>query len=118
MVRETFGQLLYRLRDEKRLSLRQVAEKVDVSWVQISNFENDRAKPTQEVVLQLAELFDYDPDKLLARAELVDPELEEIIRKRPTAVPDFLRSARNLTIEQWQELQKKAETMNLKKKRR
>lgn len=78
----------------------------------IANIENDRVKkPAPELVIKIAEVLDYPSDILLARAAMVDPNVEKVITKRPTAVPDFLRSARKLTIVQWEELKKEAEKM-------
>ena len=45
-------------------------------------------------------------------ADLVDPEAVNVIQNNPFAVPAFLRSAKNLTPEQWAELQKQVEKMS------
>jgi hypothetical protein len=42
----------------------------------------------------------------------VDPEAVNVIQNNPFAVPAFLRSAKNLTPEQWAELQKQVEKMS------
>ena len=44
-------------------------------------------------------------------AELVDPEVVGVIQKKPSSIPAFLRSAGDLSDEQWQELQAYAEKL-------
>jgi len=55
-------------------------------------------------------------DELLARAEEISDDIEDIIRKQASTLPSFLRSAKNLTKEQWLELAKQVEEMGKKDK--
>ena len=45
-----------------------------------------------------------DVDKLLAAADSVNEDIKNIIKKLPTAVPEFLRTAKNLTEKEWKDL--------------
>ena len=50
------------------------------------------------------------------KANQVAPEVTEVIQNQPKAVPNFLRSAKDLTPEQWEILKKQAEAMASEKK--
>ena len=43
------------------------------------------------------------------------PEVVDVIHNNPYAIPTFLRSAKNLTPEQWEKLQKQVEKMSKEK---
>jgi transcriptional regulator with XRE-family HTH domain len=97
-----FGKLIRRLREKKKktdptFSLRQFAQAVGLSATFISKMETgDYAPPAAAKIQKMAELLDYDPDELLALAGKMDPELGDIIREQPKAMPDLLRTARGL----------------------
>jgi transcriptional regulator with XRE-family HTH domain len=113
MSKILLGKLIRKLRKQKGLSLRQVAEKVSVSFVNIAHIENGRIATSEEVIKELAKALDYDVDKLLAAADSVNEDIKNIIKKLPTAVPEFLRTAKNLTEDEWKDL-----TEQIKKKKR
>ena len=100
----SLGKLIRRLRKQKGLSLRQLAEKVSVSFVNIAHIENGRIATSEEVIKELAKALDYDVDKLLAAADSVNEDIKNIIKKLPLAVPEFLRTAKNLTEKEWKDL--------------
>jgi transcriptional regulator with XRE-family HTH domain len=104
MSKLLLGKLIRKLRKQKGLSLRQLAEKVSVSFVNIAHLENGRIATSEEVIKELAKALDYDVDKLLAAADSVNEDIKNIIKKLPTAVPEFLRTAKNLTEKEWKDL--------------
>ena len=104
MSKLLLGKLIRKLRKQKDLSLRQLAEKVSVSFVNIAHIENGRIATSEEVIKELAKALDYDVDKLLAAADSVNEDIKNIIKKLPTAVPEFLRTAKNLTEKEWKDL--------------
>jgi len=104
MSKLLLGKLIRKLRKQKGLSLRQLAEKVSVSFVNIAHIENGRIVTSEEVIKELAKALDYDVDKLLAAADSVNEDIKNIIKKLPTAVPEFLRTAKNLTEKEWIDL--------------
>ena len=113
MSKILLGKLIRNLRKQKGLSLRQLAEKVSVSFVNIAHIENGRVVTSEEVIKELAEALDYDVDKLLARADSINEDVKNIIKKLPNAVPEFLRTAKNLTEKDWKDL-----TEQIKKRKR
>ena len=94
------------------MSLRQLADKISVSFVNISHIENGRVETSEKVIKELAKALDYDVDKLLATADSINDDVKNIIKKLPNAVPEFLRTAKNLTEEEWKDL-----TEQIKKKK-
>jgi len=104
MSKLLIGKLIRKLRKQKGLSLRQLAEKVSVSFVNIAHIENGRVATSEEVIKELAKALEYDVDKLLAAADSVNEDIKNIIKKLPTAVPEFLRTAKNLTEQEWKDL--------------
>ena len=111
-----FGLLIRKLRKAKNMSLRDLEKLVDVSFVNIAHIENGRSGASKKVIKQLAEALDYDVDKLLAAADAIGEDVEKIVRKIPSAVPEFLRTAKNLTEEEWKSLTEQVKNMKNKKK--
>ncbi len=103
-MNKKLGELIRGLRKKKGVSLRALAKQVGVSFVNISYIENGRIKTSQEVLKKISKALDYDLDKLLSLADKVDDEIKNIINKMPAEVPDFLRTAKNLSKKEWQEL--------------
>jgi len=112
MSKLLLGKLIRKLRKQKGLSLRQLAEKVSVSFVNIAHIENGRITTSEEVIKELAKALDYDVDKLLAAADSVNEDIKNIIKKLPTAVPEFLRTAKNLTEKEWKDLTEQIKNKN------
>jgi len=108
----TLADKIKELRAEKRIGIRELGRMVDVSGMHISNLEKGKSAPSPELVRKLAAALGTDVDELLHLADLVDPEAVDVIQNNPFAVPAFLRSAKNLTPEQWAELQKQVEKMS------
>ncbi|MBV9925661.1 MAG: helix-turn-helix domain-containing protein [Acidobacteria bacterium] len=106
-----FGQRVRELRESKRrtdpaFSLRRFAQSVGISAAFLSKVEMGEALPPKaEKIKIMAELLGVNADELLALAGKVDPVLPQIIRERPNAMADFLRTANEeLTDEQIKEL--------------
>ena len=104
MGNKTLGLLIRKFRKDKGFSLRKLAEKVDISFVNIAHIENGRVATSEKVIKQLAKALDYDVDKLMAAADSVNEDVKKIIKKLPTTVPEFLRTAKNLTEDEWKDL--------------
>jgi transcriptional regulator with XRE-family HTH domain len=104
MSKKLLGKLIRKLRKQKGLSLRQLAEKVSVSFVNIAHIENGRVATSDQVIKEIAKALDYDEDKLLATADSINKDVKNIIKKLPDVVPEFLRTAKNLTEQEWKDL--------------
>jgi transcriptional regulator with XRE-family HTH domain len=77
MSTETIGEKLRHIREEKELPLRKVAALLDIDVAILSKMERGERKITKEVVLKLADIYDYDADELLV-SFLSDKILYEI----------------------------------------
>jgi transcriptional regulator with XRE-family HTH domain len=82
-----------RLRQEdRRYSLRQVAQRIDVEPSYLSKIERGEvAPPSEATTVKLAKELGEDPDVLLAMAGKVSSDLQEIIRKRPELFAELIR---------------------------
>jgi len=103
-MRNKVGKIIRKIRKEKGISLRDLAKKVNVSFVNISYIENGRIETSKEVLRNISKALDYDFDKLLSSTDLIDDDLTKIINKKPNLVPEFLRTAKNLSSEDWKNL--------------
>ena len=98
---KVFGKRIRELREAKKrtdpkYSLRQFAQAVDISATFLSKVETGEFNPpAPDKIKKMAELLGVDPDDLLALAGKVDPDLPEIIRDQPSAIAEFLRTARD-----------------------
>lgn len=112
-----FGQVLRERRTEKGFTLRRFADLMDISPTYLSQVEQGNVDPpTAERVKKMAEALDVNPDEWIALADRVPDDLPGIIKKQPTAMPDLLREASGLTIEQLRKLQEQARKMKKKSK--
>lgn len=60
------GQKLRSLREENGLLLRQVAASLEVDTAYISKMERGEKNIKKDYIIQLASLYDYDEDELIA----------------------------------------------------
>ena len=107
----TFAEKLSTLRAEQNMGVRELGRAVGVTGMHISNLEKGKSAPSAELVTKLAEALQANVDELLHLADQVSPEVVDVIHQNPLAIPNFLRSAKNLTPEQWALLQKQVEQM-------
>ena len=77
MSTETIGEKLRHIREEKELPLRKVAALLDIDVAILSKMERGERRITKEVVLKLANIYDYNVDDLLV-SFLSDKILYEI----------------------------------------
>ena len=65
MSKESLGEKLRRLRNEKKLPLRKVAALLDIDVAILSKMERGERKLSKDIVLKLAEIYNYDADELV-----------------------------------------------------
>jgi len=106
-----FGELVNKLRTEKRISVRELGRMVEVSAMHISNIEKGKSNASPEIVKKIAAALNTNADELLQSSNQVDPEVIGVINSNPQAIPSFLRAAKDLTPEQWEELQAQIKKM-------
>jgi transcriptional regulator with XRE-family HTH domain len=61
----SFGEQLRSLREQKKMSLREVAEKISLDTSLLGKIERDKRQPTKEQIKLFAEFYKLDERKLL-----------------------------------------------------
>jgi transcriptional regulator with XRE-family HTH domain len=64
-MKETFGDRIRRLREEKNFKQVQVAELLGVNRKAISHYENNLREPSYEILIRMADLYHVRTDYLL-----------------------------------------------------
>ncbi len=80
---KSLGDLIREARTPKG-SLRDFAKKLDITPSYLSDIENDRRIPAEEVLGRIAEQLELDFDELMAKAGRFGEEAERYMRKHPT----------------------------------
>jgi transcriptional regulator with XRE-family HTH domain len=96
-MEKTFGQKIrdYRI-ENTHLSLRKLAETVDISPTYLSRIENDKEPPpSEDIIIRIAQTLGVDEDELLSYADKISPDLLKTIRENPGFFPNFIRSVRD-----------------------
>lgn len=70
-----FGQILQRLRNEKRWSQSKLAEKLGLSASQVANYEMGRRLPSLQILIDMARILGVSTDYLLG----VENETKQIL---------------------------------------
>ena len=84
-------------REDRRYSLRQVAQRIGVEPAYLSvgttrlSEATWRVAPSEAATVRLARELGEDPDVLLAMAGKVSGDLQEIIRRRPRLFAELIR---------------------------
>ena len=113
-MNKKLGEIIKHIRNEKGISLRQLADIVNVSNVNILYIEKGKIQTSLPILKGIAKALNYNLDKLLALANMIDDDIRTIINKRPVVITNFLRVAKNLTNDDWSILTKKVLNMNSK----
>ena len=85
---------------DPRFSQRKFAEMLNLSPTYLNKVESGELVPAAETIMRIADRLDADRDELLALAEKVDPDLNNIILEKPKAMAAFLRTASGMSEEQ------------------
>lgn len=110
--RKTFGHLLRETRLEKGFSLRKFAELAGVSPTYMSQVEQDNCDPpTAERVKRMAELLDANSDEWISLAGRLPDDLEGIVHRQPTEMPQLLREANGLSADQLRQIRQQIRQM-------
>lgn len=64
-IDETLGQRIEKLRKENGLTMNELAKRIEVSHVQVSNYEKDSQIPSAVVLMKIADVLDTSSDYLL-----------------------------------------------------
>ncbi|MFJ5768891.1 helix-turn-helix domain-containing protein [Psychrobacillus sp. NPDC093180] len=81
-----FGTRINKLREEKKLTLRSLAERSNLSYSFIASLEKGRYNPSRESIYSLANPLGADVDELLMLAGFL-PEQQETIKQQEENYP-------------------------------
>jgi HTH-type transcriptional regulator, competence development regulator len=87
----TLGLRIREARRNKELGLREVARHLDRTPSYISDIENDRRTPSEDVIRQLADELDLEFEELMALAGRLGSDADRYLRRRPAATTLFRR---------------------------
>jgi transcriptional regulator with XRE-family HTH domain len=89
----TLGDVVHDARARLKLSLRDVTKRLAITPSYLSDIENDRRIPSEEVIRKLASLLNLDPDDLMALAGRFGEDAVRYMMKTPAAGLLFRRLA-------------------------
>ena len=112
-MNKKIGEIIREIRNEKGISLRKLAEIVNISNVNILYIEKGKINTSLSVLKGIASALNYNIDKLLSFANMIDDDIKAIINKRPILITNFLRVAKTLTNNDWKILTEKILNNNL-----
>jgi transcriptional regulator with XRE-family HTH domain len=96
-----FGEVLRETRIAKGFGLRKFAEMVGISPTYLSQVEQGKiSPPTTERVTVMAKLLNTDSDAWIGLAGRTPEDVEAIIQKQPSELPQLLREASGLSVDQ------------------
>ena len=87
----TFGKLLKSLRNEKRVSIKQLAAEVGLNYTYISKLENSKVNPSSKVISKFSDYFNYSSDELMLAADKIPKDILEILKNNPQETVIYLR---------------------------
>jgi transcriptional regulator with XRE-family HTH domain len=103
--KQTLGDVVRERRAAEDMRLRELARRLDVTPSYVSDIENDRRVPSEEVLRRIADELQLDFDDLVARAGRIGIEAERYLRYTPVATTLFRRiSEEKLTEDEIQRL--------------
>jgi transcriptional regulator with XRE-family HTH domain len=112
---KTPGELIREARAPKG-SLRDFAKKLEITPSYLSDIENDRRVPAENVLRRIADLLGLEFDDLMAKSGRFGEDADRYMRRHPTLGVLFRRlSEWNLSDEDLAKLLKKAEELARKK---
>jgi len=116
---QPIGDILRRQRVvEVGLGVREMAKVLKVSPAHVTDLELGRRTPSEGLLLRIAEAYGIDIAVLRAGWKKPDEVVKEVATQDPTAaakVPEFLRTARELSPDQWEKIIRQAKRMTNKK---
>jgi len=112
---KTLGEVIREARTPKG-SLREFAKRLDITPSYLSDIENDRRVPAEDVLRRIADLLGLDFDELMAKAGRFGEDADRYMRRHPTAGVLFRQlSESNLADDDLAKLLKKAEELAKKR---
>lgn len=100
-------------------SIRDIAKLLASAPIHLSDIETGRRAPSEELLLKMAKVYDLPEAELRAGFGKPHSVVAEVASESTVAaekVPEFLRTARGLSAEQWDKLIKQAKKVSAEEK--
>jgi len=91
-TKRTLGGLLREIRQQRDLGIKKVAPALGVDYTYLSKLENDRAKPSDDLIDRIANYFGCDKDLLYVAADKIPEDVMDVIRRYPKKTLQYLRN--------------------------
>lgn len=118
---DPIGVLLRRQRTEVlRKGLIETANLLDIAPPHLTDIEKGRRNPSEELLLRMVKIYGLSEAQLRAGWSKAHAVVNEVATENPTnaeKVPQFLRTARALSAEQWDQLIRQAERLTSRDKK-
>ena len=86
-----FHQIIKILRNKRGIGIKRLAPELGLNYTYLSKLENNKSKPSPEVIKKFAKYDKYNEDELFLSAGKIPADVQEIIDKNPAAAIDILR---------------------------
>ncbi|MCA9280910.1 MAG: helix-turn-helix transcriptional regulator [Phycisphaeraceae bacterium] len=95
-------------------SLRDTAKRLQITPAHLSDLENGRRTPSEELLLRIRDVYGVEEAILRARWGRAETVVDEVATKTPTTAakaPELLRAASDLSADQWDDLIRRAKAL-------
>jgi transcriptional regulator with XRE-family HTH domain len=99
-----FGEILRNLRKQRKVTQRQLADRVGIDFTYISKIESGTMDPpAEDKIIRIAEVLETEPEELILAANKIPKSFQKLITESKE-VPLFLRRASELSPDQWRKI--------------
>jgi transcriptional regulator with XRE-family HTH domain len=117
-VEQTLGEVIHAARIASERSLREMARNLNITPSYLSDIENERRVPSEEVLRSIATLLSLDFDHLMALAGRFGEQADRYMKRHPAARVLFSRiSEKNLPDEDLRKLLEQAQDLAKRRER-
>jgi transcriptional regulator with XRE-family HTH domain len=110
--RKTVGETIREARTGRRMPLRELARRIELTPSYISDIENDRRIPSEDALHRISDVLLLDFEDLMARAGRFGTDAERYLRRTPAATTLFRRiHEENLTDDEIRQLTQRIEEL-------
>jgi transcriptional regulator with XRE-family HTH domain len=92
------GEKINKLRTEKKLSMRELGEKLGVSHAHISKLESGISSPSMDLLRKLSDFFDIDVSYFVSDESVFSTEEKNVLKEKDLSI-EHLKDHYNLVID-------------------
>ncbi len=84
-----FGERLYMLRMEKKMTMKKAGAAIGVTDGAWNKYEKNKSQPSYQILVRIADVFDVSLDYLLGRTNIRDKTMADTINRQQTFLKEF-----------------------------